>query len=238
MGRNDAGFGGRFRVNATRPSRIFSSIFRPRDRGASDAKLVPGCGSRNWRKRRDIFLPGALVLPAEVVFPPKIREPIAADRFLSAGIEAVCQACRVRLSRSWLFEHATEIDEMLLRPNSSALSREFQNTSGGSSKAANTRADTSGRRVTIGNGKNLDPLAAPPNTWLDGIGHPRSESARMTERFHRRDFGHLDVEVTVNDPVYYTRAFTVKLPFHLIPDSDVLEAVCAENEKDRVHLAN
>jgi hypothetical protein len=75
-------------------------------------------------------------------------------------------------------------------------------------------------------------------TWLDGMGHPRSESARMTERYHRRDFGHLDVELTVNDPKYYTRAFTVKLPFHLIPDSDVLEAVCAENEKDRVHLAN
>jgi hypothetical protein len=75
-------------------------------------------------------------------------------------------------------------------------------------------------------------------TWLDGMGHPRSESARMTERYHRRDFGHLDVEVTVNDPKYYTRAFTVKLPFHLIPDSDVLEAICAENEKDRVHLAN
>jgi hypothetical protein len=75
-------------------------------------------------------------------------------------------------------------------------------------------------------------------TWLDASGHPRSESARMTERFHRRDFGHMDVEVTVNDPKYYTRAFTVKLPFHLIPNSDVLEAVCAENEKDRVHLAN
>ena len=75
-------------------------------------------------------------------------------------------------------------------------------------------------------------------TWLDAFGHPRSESARMTERYHRRDFGHMDVEVTVNDPKYYTRAFTVKLPFHLIPNSDVLEAVCAENERDRVHLAN
>ena len=75
-------------------------------------------------------------------------------------------------------------------------------------------------------------------SWLDASGHPRSESARMIERFHRRDFGHLEVEVTINDPKYYTRAFTVKLPFHLIPNSDVLEAVCAENEKDRVHLAN
>jgi hypothetical protein len=73
-------------------------------------------------------------------------------------------------------------------------------------------------------------------TWLDAGGHPRSEHMRMTERYHRRDFGHMDIELTVNDPTFYTRPFTVKLPFHLIPDSDVLEAVCAENEKDRIHL--
>ena len=73
-------------------------------------------------------------------------------------------------------------------------------------------------------------------TWLDAGGHPHSEALKLTERYHRRDFGHMDIEVTVNDPKYYTRPFTVKLPFHLIPDSDVLEAVCAENEKDRAHL--
>ena len=73
-------------------------------------------------------------------------------------------------------------------------------------------------------------------TWLDAGGHPHSEALRLTERFHRRDFGHMDIEVTVNDPQYYTRPFTARLPFNLIPDSDVLEAVCAENEKDRVHL--
>jgi hypothetical protein len=75
-------------------------------------------------------------------------------------------------------------------------------------------------------------------TWLDASGHPRSESARMTERYRRRDFGHMDIDVTVDDAKYYTRPFTVKLPYHLIPDSDVLEAVCAENEKDAVHTAH
>ena len=75
-------------------------------------------------------------------------------------------------------------------------------------------------------------------TRLDTSGHPRSESARMIERYHRRDFGHMDIDLTINDPKYYTRPFTVKLPFHLIPDSDVLEAVCAENEKDQIHVVN
>lgn len=74
--------------------------------------------------------------------------------------------------------------------------------------------------------------------WLDGFGHPRSEALRVTERYHRRDFGHMDVEVTLDDPVNYTRPFTVKYTLKLVPDSDVAEYVCAENEKDRAHIGN
>src|SRR5262249_25720773 len=73
--------------------------------------------------------------------------------------------------------------------------------------------------------------------WLDAFGHPRSEQMHLTERFSRPDFGHLNVEMTVDDPKYYTRPFMVKLAYRLIPDSDVLESVCAENERDRAHLA-
>ena len=74
------------------------------------------------------------------------------------------------------------------------------------------------------------------NSWLDFIGHPRSESMRITERYRRRDFGHMDLEVAFDDPKYYTRPFTLKTGLRLIPDSDVLEYVCAENEKDRAHM--
>ena len=73
-------------------------------------------------------------------------------------------------------------------------------------------------------------------SWLDFIGHPRSESMRITERYRRRDFGHMDLEVIFDDPKYYTRPFTFKTGLRLIPDSDVLEFVCAENEKDRAHM--
>jgi hypothetical protein len=72
--------------------------------------------------------------------------------------------------------------------------------------------------------------------WLDGAGHPRSESMRIIERYQRRDFGHADLEITFDDPIFYTRPFTIKTGLRLIPDSDVLEYVCAENEKDRVHF--
>ena len=72
--------------------------------------------------------------------------------------------------------------------------------------------------------------------WLDAFGHPRSESIHITERYRRRDFGHMDLEMTFNDPKYYTRPFTIKTGLNLVPDSDLLEYVCNENEKDRPHL--
>ena len=59
---------------------------------------------------------------------------------------------------------------------------------------------------------------------------------RIVERFMRRDVGHMEVDITIDDPKMYTKAFTVKAAYRLIPDSDVLESVCAENEKDRIHL--
>jgi hypothetical protein len=73
-------------------------------------------------------------------------------------------------------------------------------------------------------------------TWLDLNGHPHGEALRVVERFHRRDFGHVDVETTFNDPEMYTKPFSIKYTFDLLPDSDVFENIC-ENEKDSVHMA-
>jgi hypothetical protein len=72
-------------------------------------------------------------------------------------------------------------------------------------------------------------------TWLDGMRHPHSDALHVVERFRRRDFGHLDYEITFNDPKMYTKPFTVKIPHELLPDSDIFENYC-ENEKDRAHL--
>ena len=72
--------------------------------------------------------------------------------------------------------------------------------------------------------------------WIDGAGHPRSEKLHLQERFHRRDVGHMDLTITIDDPVMYTKPFTVKATERLLPDSDVLETVCNENEKDRAHM--
>ena len=73
-------------------------------------------------------------------------------------------------------------------------------------------------------------------TPLDLIGHPHSEALRVVERYRRRDFGHLDVEMTFDDPQMYTKPFTIKVPHELMADSDIFEMYCNENEKDRSHL--
>ncbi len=73
-------------------------------------------------------------------------------------------------------------------------------------------------------------------TWLDAFGHPHSEALHVVERFHRRDFGHMDLEVTVEDPKTYTRPIKVKYAETLVPDTDLLDNVCTENERDIAHL--
>jgi hypothetical protein len=77
----------------------------------------------------------------------------------------------------------------------------------------------------------VETLGFNDRSWLDDGGHPRSDQMHTTERFRRVDYGHLEVEVTFDDPVAYTRPWTVTLPFNLLPDTELIENIC-ENEKD------
>src|SRR5437870_5801826 len=56
----------------------------------------------------------------------------------------------------------------------------------------------------------VDTMGFNDRSWLDANGHPRSEAMHIVERFRRRDFGHMDLALTVDDPKMYTRPFTVK----------------------------
>jgi hypothetical protein len=73
-------------------------------------------------------------------------------------------------------------------------------------------------------------------TLLDGEGHRHSEALRVTERFTRRDLGHMDVQVTFEDPKAYARPITIPVEATLLPDTELIEYVCAENERSRSHL--
>jgi hypothetical protein len=73
--------------------------------------------------------------------------------------------------------------------------------------------------------------------WLDTRkGRPQSEDARVAERFTRRDFGHMTLDITIDDPKVFAKSWSVRLPYILLPDTDLLETFC-ENEKDQAHAA-
>jgi hypothetical protein len=71
-------------------------------------------------------------------------------------------------------------------------------------------------------------------TWLDRAGHPHSEKLRVTERFRRVDFGHVEYQIMFDDPETLTRPLSLSLPVSYRADTDMLENVCNENNRSRL----
>lgn len=74
------------------------------------------------------------------------------------------------------------------------------------------------------------------NTWLDTNGHPVTDALHVTERFRRKDFGHMEIEITIDDPKAYTKPWTVTENPHLLADTELIESICEENNKDPQHM--
>lgn len=72
-------------------------------------------------------------------------------------------------------------------------------------------------------------------TWLDHDGHPHTEALRMTERYRRRNFGRLEIEVTLSDAAAYARPWTVAVEATLAADTGMIEWVCNEGPKGLEH---
>jgi hypothetical protein len=72
--------------------------------------------------------------------------------------------------------------------------------------------------------------------WLDIQGSPFTEMGRTIERFTRTNTGTLEIEVTFEDKKAYTRPFTVRLTQRLMPDDEIFEMVCLENNQSIKHL--
>jgi len=72
--------------------------------------------------------------------------------------------------------------------------------------------------------------------WLDMRGNPLTSAAKVTERFRRPDFGHLEIEVTVDDPKAYTKPWTVKFRQTIVLDTELVDEICLENEKSMQHM--
>jgi hypothetical protein len=72
--------------------------------------------------------------------------------------------------------------------------------------------------------------------WLDAAGSAITNGARVTERIRRTNYGTLLIQLSVDDPKSYTRPWTVIVTEEAVVDTELLEAICAENEKDVPHL--
>ena len=66
--------------------------------------------------------------------------------------------------------------------------------------------------------------------------YPYSEALRLTERYRRRDFGHIDLDMIIDDPKAFTRVWTMRAELTFAADDEIVEYVCNENEKDRQRM--
>jgi hypothetical protein len=73
-------------------------------------------------------------------------------------------------------------------------------------------------------------------TWLDLAGHPTSDQLHVVERYSRPQFGELKLDITIEDPVNYTKHWKVTELMPLMVGEELLEYVCTENERDVRHL--
>jgi hypothetical protein len=73
-------------------------------------------------------------------------------------------------------------------------------------------------------------------SWLDRAGHPHSEKLRVTEKFRRVDFGHMQFQITFDDPEMLTKPLSLALMVNYVADADMLENVCNESNRTKVHM--
>ena len=82
----------------------------------------------------------------------------------------------------------------------------------------------------------VDTRGSNGQTWLDMKGLPGTDALHVIERYTRPSIGHVDIEVTIDDPKAYTRPWSVTLQWTLQPDTDLIESICEENNKDLPHM--
>jgi hypothetical protein len=73
-------------------------------------------------------------------------------------------------------------------------------------------------------------------TWLDMRGLPASSATKVTERYNRPTIGRMTVDVTIDDPESYTKPWNVRLTWRLLPDAELIESICEENNRDPQHM--
>src|SRR5262245_45543074 len=76
----------------------------------------------------------------------------------------------------------------------------------------------------------------PDGIWLDRNGSPLTDTAKITERFRRPNYGTMEIDITIDDAKAYTRPWTIKLTHRIVLDTELVDYICTENERDIGHL--
>jgi hypothetical protein len=82
----------------------------------------------------------------------------------------------------------------------------------------------------------IDTIGVRNDTWIDWNGSVLTEAAKVREQMRRPDFGHLEIQVTVDDPRAYTKPWTVMIKERIIVDTDLIDEICLENEQSLKHM--
>jgi hypothetical protein len=72
----------------------------------------------------------------------------------------------------------------------------------------------------------------PDGVWLDRNGSPLTDAARITERLRRLNYGTMEIDITIDDTKAYTRSWTITLTHRIVLDTELIDYICTENEKD------
>jgi hypothetical protein len=77
----------------------------------------------------------------------------------------------------------------------------------------------------------IDTIGVRDDTWIDWNGSVLTEAAKVREEIRRPDFGHLEIQVTVDDSRAYTKPWTVTLKQRIVVDAELIDEICLENEQ-------
>jgi hypothetical protein len=77
----------------------------------------------------------------------------------------------------------------------------------------------------------IDSTGVDERPWLDEVGHPRSSSAHIQERYVRQDQYNMRLTVTVDDPKYYTKPWKfMDAGFYWMKAQEFAETICIPSE--------
>jgi len=82
----------------------------------------------------------------------------------------------------------------------------------------------------------IDTVGFNDRSWFDFVGNPHSDQLHVIERYTRKNAAEMTNQITIEDPVMYSRPWTVSFTARARPDEELMEYICQENEKDSQRL--